>query len=260
MAAMETRFAIRDISVRLFRTGAGEKLVFLHGAGGVPPWTAFFETLAGRFDVLVPEHPGFGTSDNPPWIRNVADLAMYYLDFFDALGGEKVHLVGNSLGGWVAAELAVRNTAKLRSLSLLAPAGIRVKGMPAGDNFIWTPEETARNLFHDQAMAERVLAMVPSDAEADILLTNRFAAAKFGWEPRWFNPALERWLHRIDVPTLVLWGEGDKLFPSAYAQRWGERVPGAAVEIIKDCGHLPHIEKAESTAQSVLRFIERSAP
>ena len=89
----------------------------------------------------MPEHPGFGTSDNPPWMRNIGDLAMYYLDFLDGLGPHKVHLVGQSLGGWAAAEVAVRNCSRIASLSLLAPAGIRVKGMPCGDNFIWDAEE-----------------------------------------------------------------------------------------------------------------------
>src|SRR5216684_1453615 len=110
--------------------------------------------------VMVPEHPGFGSSDNPPFIRNVADVAMYYLDFLDDLaassGDEKIHLVGQSLGGWIAA-LATRNCSHLKSLALLAPAGIRVKGFPSGDNFIWSPEEAARNLVHDQAYAERAI-------------------------------------------------------------------------------------------------------
>src|SRR5262245_38055386 len=129
MAVQESRYRVRDISVRILRDGQGEPLLFLHGAGGFPPWLPFFERLAAHFDVLIPEHPGFGKSDNPPWIRNIADLAMYYLDFLDELGSPKVHLIGHSLGGWTAAELAVRNTSRLASLTLLAPAGIRVKGL-----------------------------------------------------------------------------------------------------------------------------------
>ena len=257
MAVQESMHGVRDIAVRLMRDGKGEPLVFLHGTAGLPPWGPFFEALAARYDVLIPEHPGFGLSGNPPWIRNVADLAMYYLDFLDELGAAKVHLIGHSLGGWIAAELAVRNCSRLATLSLLAPAGIRVKGVPSGDNFIWSPEEVARNLFHDQSFADRMLARAPTEEEADIQLTNRFAAAKLGWEPRWFNPALERWLHRIQVPTLVLWGDDDKLLPISYAERWGQRVTRAKVEIIPDCGHLPHVEKAEATARAILGFLER---
>lgn len=256
MAVRELKHRVRDIAVRLSRDGRGEPLLFLHGAAGLPVWLPFFEKLATRYDMLVPEHPGFGASDNPAWIRNVADLAMYYLDFLDGLGVAKVHLIGHSLGGWVAAELAVRNATQLASLTLLAPAGIRVKGIPCGDNFIWSPEEAARNRFYDQSFAEAILAHAPTEEEADLQLTNRFMAAKFGWEPRWFNPALERWLHRIRVRTLVLWGEGDKIFPSAYAKVWREQVPDVRVEIIPKCGHLPHVEQADVIAQKVLGFLD----
>jgi pimeloyl-ACP methyl ester carboxylesterase len=255
MAVQNLRHNVRDVSVRLLRDGKGEPLVFLHGAGGWPSWGPFFEKLAGGYDVRVPEHPGFGRSDNPDWIRNVADVAMYYLDVLDGLGGPAVHLVGHSLGGWIAAELAVRNTTRLKSLTLIAPAGVRVKGLPSGDNFIWSAEENARNLFHDQSFAEQELAHLPSEEEADIDLTNRYMATKLGWEPRWFNPALERWLHRVGVPTLVLWGRDDKLFPSAYAKAWAERIPDVRVELIPECGHRPHVEKAEVTAQKILAFL-----
>ncbi len=96
--------------------------------------------------------------------------------------------------------------------------------------------------------------MQPTDEQADILLTNRFATAKFGWEPRWYNPSLERWLHRITVPTLIMWGKEDKLFPSAYAARWGERIPGSRVEIVPECGHVPAVEKPEITAKEIIRL------
>ena len=254
MPGAETKHKIRDVTVRMLRGGSGPPLLFLHGANGLPIWLPAFELLAKEFEVFVPEHPGFGTSDNPAWIRNVGDLAMYYLDFLDELGPYQVHLVGHSLGGWTAAELAVRNCSRLKSLSLLAPAGIRVKGIPSGDNFIWGPEEAIRNVYHDQSIADRILAMPVTDEAADIALTNRYAAAKFGWEPRWFNPSLERWLHRITVPTLVLWGKNDKLFPAEYAKRWGERIASSRVEIIPDCGHVPMAEKPNETAKELIRL------
>jgi len=253
MSAQITKHKVGDVSVRIMRSGSGPPLLFLHGANGLPVWGPMFDLLAGNFEVFVPEHPGFGLSDNPPWLRNVGDLAMYYLDFLDGLGPYEVHLVGHSLGGWTAAELAVRNCSRLKSLSLIAPAGLRVKGIPSGDNFIWGPEEAVRNVYHDQAIAERILAMPISDEQADIMLTNRYAATKFGWEPRWHNPSLERWLHRISVPTLVIWGKNDRLFPSEYAARWGERIKGARVEIIPECGHVPIVEKGERTAEEIIR-------
>jgi pimeloyl-ACP methyl ester carboxylesterase len=255
MAVTEQVHRVRDISVRLFRAGQGEPLLYLHGAGGFPGWIPFFDDLAAYYDVWVPEHPGFGTPDNATHIRDVADVAMYYLDFLDGLGHEAVHLVGNSLGGWIAAEVAVRNCTRLRSLSLISPAGVRVKGVPVGDNFIWSPEEAVRNLYHDQQFAEKILALSLSDEDADRQLANRFMAARLGWQPRWYNPALERWLHRIKVPTLLLWGENDKLLPSAYAKVWKSRVPDIRVELLPECGHLPHIEKAELAAEKLVGFL-----
>ncbi len=246
---------VRDVNVRIMRRGSGPPLVFLHGANGLPVWLPMFDILSKDFEVIVPEHPGFGTSDNPAWMRNIGDLAMYYLDFLDSLGPYRVHLVGLSLGGWTAAEVAVRNCARLASLSLLAPAGIRVKGIPSGDNFIWGPEEAVRNLYHDQALADQLLAAPVSDEQADLMLTNRYAAAKFGWEPRWFNPSLERWLHRISVATLILWGKEDKLFPCEYAKRWGERIPSSRVEIVPECGHGIVIEKPERAAKEIKLLI-----
>jgi pimeloyl-ACP methyl ester carboxylesterase len=254
MAGSETKHKVRGVNIRMLRGGSGPALLYLHGANGLPLWGPMFDLLAQEFEVFVPEHPGFGVSDNPSWIRNVGDLAMYYLDFLDGLGPYQVHLVGHSLGGWTAAEIAVRNGSRLKSLSLLAPAGLRVKGVPSGDNFIWGPEEAVRNVYHDQSIADSILAMPISDEQADIMLTNRFAATKFGWEPRWFNPSLERWLHRIAIPTLVLWGKNDKLFPCAYAARWGERIPGSRVEIIPDCGHVPAMEKPNETAKEIIRL------
>jgi pimeloyl-ACP methyl ester carboxylesterase len=260
MPPRETFHSVRNVRVRLFTKGDGPRLVFLHGAGGIERWLPFFDLLAARHSVMAPEHPGFGGSDSPPFIRDVSDVAMYYLDFFDDLaaasGGERIHLVGQSLGGWIAAELATRNCAHLASLTLLAPAGVRVKGVLSGDNFIWSSEETARNLVYDQAYAESAVAAASAMTadEADRALINRYAAAKLAWEPRWFSPALERWLHRIKAPTLVMWGAEDRLLPVQYAEVWRREVPGVAVEIMPACGHLLHVEQAEQVANRVLAF------
>lgn len=256
MPVREETLRVGEVDVRLLRGGQGRPLLFLHGSAGLPPWNPFFEQLSGHYEVLATEHPGFGRTAAPDWMRTIADMAMYYLDVLDVLGHERVHVVGHSLGGWIAAEAAVRNVSRMATLSLLAPAGLRVRGVPIGDNFIWSVEETARNLFFDQSFAERMLAQAPSDEEADLQLNNRFMAAKLGWEPRWFSPSLEYWLHRVRVPSLVLWGADDKLFPSSYAKAWEARLPDATVKILQECGHLPHIEKAQAAAQSIAAFLD----
>ena len=256
MPAEATSVKVRDATIKLHRAGAGETVLFLHGAGGLQQWPRFFDALADGYRLLVPEHPGFGASDDPAWIRNVPDMAMFYLELAEMLNIEKAHLIGHSLGGWIAAEMLIRDRARFQSLTLLAPAGIRVEGIPAGDTFIWSPEETTRNLFHNQLMAAAILELPQSEEQQDIALKNRFTATKLGWQPRWFNPDLERWLHRIKLPALVVWGSEDKVMPPAYAALWKERLPDARVTMVKECGHLPHIEKAEIVSRQVREFLK----
>ena len=259
MAAEATTVRIRDAAITLHRAGAGETVLFLHGAGGLAQWPPFFDALADGYRLLVPEHPGFGASDDPPWIRNVSDMAMFYLELVETMGIARAHLIGHSLGGWIAAEMLIRDRARFASLTLLAPAGIRVEGVPPGDNFIWSPEETMRNLFYNQVLAEAVLALPQSQEQMDVTLKNRFTATKLGWQPRWLNPDLERWLHRIKLPALVVWGADDKLLPPAYAALWKERLPDARLTMIEQCGHLPHIEKADVVSRQVRDFLKEAA-
>ena len=256
MPADATSVKVRDATIKLHRAGAGETVLFLHGAGGLQQWPRFFDALADGYQLLVPEHPGFGASDDPAWIRNVPDMAMFYLELAEAMSIEKAHLIGHSLGGWIAAEMLIRDRARFQSLTLLAPAGIRVEGIPAGDTFIWSPEETTRNLFHNQLMAEAILALPQSEEQQDIALKNRFTATKLGWQPRWFDPDLERWLHRIKLPALVVWGSEDKVMPPAYAALWKDRLPDARLAMVAECGHLPHIEKAEIVSRQVREFLK----
>lgn len=256
MPAQATTVKIRDATIKIHRAGTGQKVLFLHGAGGLAQWLPFFDALADGYELLVPEHPGFGASDDPAWIRNVPDMAMFYLELLETMGIDKAHLVGHSLGGWIAAEILVRDRARFESLTLLASAGIRVEGVPSGDTFIWAPDEAVRNLFHNQQFAERLLALPLTEEQSDIQLKNRFTAAKLGWQPRWFDPDLERWLHRIKLPSLVVWGDDDKVMPPAYAALWQERLPDARLVMIEQCGHLPHVEKAELVSRQVREFLK----
>jgi len=260
MPAELTTSNIRGVAIKLRRAGRGEKVLFLHGAGGVPQWLPFFDLLAERYEVLVPEHPGFGGSDDPAWIRSIADLALFYLDLLEEEGLDRLHLVGNSLGGWLAAEILIRDRSRFCSLVQLAPAGLRVKGVPCGDNFIWGPEEAVRNLYHDQSFADRILALTPSQEQMDVMLKNRFTVAKFGWQPRWWNPDLEKWLHRVKLPALVIWGDDDRIMPPAYAALWRERLPQARLVVVEGCGHLPHVEQAEVVARHIHAFLAEVAP
>jgi pimeloyl-ACP methyl ester carboxylesterase len=256
----EESLTIAGCRTHLLRAGEGPPLLYLHGASGGGTWAPFLRHLSRRFEVIAPEHPGFGRSDTPDWFDSIHDLAYFYLEFMQALGLRGAHVVGSSLGGWIAAEAAVRSTERMASLVLIGAAGIHLKGVPRPDTFLWTPEEAVRNLFHDPVLAEALLAMPAEEAELDRQLKNRFAAARVGWSPRWHNPHLEKWLHRITVPTLVAWGREDRVLPVAYAAGWGERIPSAEVVVFDACGHLPQIEQSQAFCAALDRFLGRVAP
>lgn len=260
MAAGNTQtYRIADCSVNVMRGGKGPPLLFLHGAGGAGVWLPFMASLSEHYDVIVPDHPGFGRSDIPEWLDQLSDQAYFYLDLIEALKLDQVHLVGHSLGGWIAAEIAVRSTRRLRTLTLIAAAGIHVKGVPKGDLFIWTPEERARNLFVDQRLAEQRLALQLAEEQADIAIKNELATANLAWQPRFHDPQLRKWLHRIDVPTLLVWGDGDKLFPKAYGEAYHGLIKGSRLEILPSCGHIPQVEQSDAFVDLFKRFAAEHA-
>jgi pimeloyl-ACP methyl ester carboxylesterase len=249
---------VAGCKIRVMRGGTGEPLLFLHGARGASAWLPFFETMSRHFDLIVPEHPGFGGSETPDWLDNMGDLAYFYLDLIRALKLPRLNLAGVSLGGWIASEIAVRDQSALKTLTLICAAGIHVKGVAKGDIFMWSRETFIRNIFHDQTFAEAMLAQAPGDAELMIEMKNRLATAKLGWQPRLYNPDLHKWLHRITVPTLIVWGDGDKVFPLPYGEAYNKLIPGSRLEVLKDAGHTLQIEKADALAALMMGFIQEA--
>src|SRR6266849_1567319 len=173
---------VAGAEVRLFCGGpkGAPPLVFLHGAGGHTGWMAFLEELSTRFEVFAPEHPGFGQSDDPPWLDEVADLAYFHLDLLQALGLDRVHLMGSSLGGWIAAELAVRNTARLASLTLVGAVGITADGQPIPDIFRMPEDENLRRFYADPERAARRLADL-AKADMSIAAKNRATVTRLDY-------------------------------------------------------------------------------
>jgi pimeloyl-ACP methyl ester carboxylesterase len=246
--------AVRGCRIRLMRGGAGDPLIYLHGASGAA-WLPFLQALAQKYDVMAPEHPGFGESDTPDWLDNIHDLAYFYLDLFDELKLKSVHLVGNSLGGWIAAELAVRNTQRLASLTLAGSAGLDLPGVKQMDSFLTSDQELLRQFFYDPKKADAMIARVLDPKQEDVALRNQATVAKLVWQPRSHDPHLGKWLHRIDVPTLLIWGDHDRMFPKEHALAFQKAIPGAKLVIVPECGHVPQIEKPDAFVAALENFL-----
>src|SRR5262249_51660624 len=186
----------------------------------------------------------------------IHDLAYFYLDFLDALDLERVHLVGISIGGWIAAELAVRDTGRLASLTLADSAGIHLPGVPQIDTFLCNGEQRIRGFFHDPSRADEMIARLLRPELEDVVMKNRVATARIAWQPRAHDPHLAKWLHRIDVPTLLLWGAEDRLFPKDYAFAFQKLIPGSKVALVPECGHVPHMEQPKAFVSALNAFID----
>src|SRR5437016_4266710 len=246
-------------AIRLFRGGPGTAgappLVFLHGAGGHTGWMRFLEELSTRFAVFAPEHPGFGQSDDPPWLDEVADLAYFHLDLLKALGLDRVHLMGTSLGGWVAAEMAVRSTARLASLTLVGAVGITADGEPIPDIFRMPDDENLRRFYADPGRAQRRLADL-AKVDMNLVAKNRTTVTRLAYRPRFHNPGLAKWLHRIDVPTLLLWGAEDGLVPPAFGEAFHSLIPGSRLVVLPEAGHAPFDEQKDAFLAAFFEFVD----
>jgi pimeloyl-ACP methyl ester carboxylesterase len=246
----------RNDRIRVRSRGSGPPIVLLQGFDVAFRDDTFIDELSRRHQVIVPDHPGFGRSDSPVWFRHIGDVAYFYLDVLAELsGGRPVHLVGASLGGWLAAEIAVRDTSNIRSLIQIGPAGVRKKDAAIGDPFIRSPEVSAEGMFADRDRARELRRPIDSDEQIDVHLKNSIGLARLGWQPRLASAELQRWLHRIRVPTCLLWGSADRIMPIEHSQVWLESLDDVRLEIIDGAGHLPHIEAPEKTASVIASFI-----
>ena len=246
---------IDGIALEVTQRGSGRPIVVLHGVEKLAAEPPLHALLADKARVIAPSHPGYGASALPDWMDSIDDLSYLYLDLIRHLDLGDVVLVGLSLGGWVAAEMAVKCTHLLSRLVLVSPLGIKVSDRETRDIpdiFALRPEEAARLIWHKGALAPDWASM--PDEEAELLLRQQEAAALFLWEPYMHNPKLRRRLGRIDIPALVLRGERDGLVSAAYAEAYCAAIPGARLESLADCGHVPEYEQPARLAERIVRF------
>lgn len=243
---------VNSCRTRLRRAGSGAPLLYLHGANGVPQVPAFLDPCTKEWDVLVPEHPGFGESDDPDWLECMDDLAYHYIEWLDQLGLDRLHVIGSSLGGWLALEIAIRQPHRFLSMTLIGSAGLAPPPTGLEHLFRWSPEQMVRNTFHREALVQAALAAPP---DPEIAAKNRHTVLRLGWAPRLHHPMLHKRLRRLTMPTLLAWGEEDRVLPVTQLAAFQRLLPHADARTYPDCGHLPHIEQQAAFTQDVLQFL-----
>jgi len=234
---------VNGVKTQVLSAGTGEPLMFWHGAGTGGGWD-FAAPWAEKFKVYIPYHPGWGGSADDASMTTTQDYVMHYLELLDQMKLDKIALVGFSLGGWIASTFATQHSDRLKKLVLVAPAGLRVKEHPTTDLFKIKPEEIAPYL------AENLAALGPPPDPHDIeFIVNAYreqtSFARIAWE-RIYDSKLPKYLHRISVPTLFVWGKQDKIVPEAQSATWTKLVKGSTLKTFAPAGHLVLNEKPEA--------------
>jgi len=249
---------VNGIRLEVVEKGRGRPLLFLHPGIGLDPNAPVIDQLAAHGRVIAPSHPGFGNSEQPKTFTTVDDLAYFYLDLLEELDLKEVVLVGVSFGGWIAAEIAVKSTARLSHLVLANALGIKVGARDTRDIldiFAITEPELNKLAYFDPAIAARDYSAM-DEAAVRIVARNREASARYGWSPYMHDPKLKSRLHRIRIPTLFLWGTADRILTEDYGRAYCAAIPGARFEVIARAGHYPHIEQPDTFARAVFAFMQ----
>ena len=244
---------VNGASIELLRRGKGRPILFLHPHIGLHGSDAFLNQLSEHGEVIAPSHPGYGHSDLPKGMSSVDDMAYLYLDLLETLGLRDVVVVGASLGGWLAAEIATKTSERLSRLVMIGAVGVKVGPRDESDilDIFATPRSRWETLsFHDPKFAQRDYDAMSED-ELAVVARNRESTARFAWNPYMYNPKLKGRLHRIRVPVLFLWGASDRFAPVEYGKAYCAAIPGAAFEVIEEAGHFPHIEQPQRVARRI---------
>jgi pimeloyl-ACP methyl ester carboxylesterase len=258
MQARETTIAVGGVDVHAWVGGQGPPLLVLHGAGGNRGWTRWLGQVADRFTVWAPSHPGFGRSGDAEWMEGIDDLARFYLWFIDVAGLGRPHLLGQSLGGWTAAEMASMSPGSIERLVLVAPVGLKPETGEILDIFYHSPAEMRTLTVHDPTAVpewDELFGRPPTPAELETAERNREMAARLTWKPYMHNPRLGRFLGRVTNPTLIVWGRQDRIVPLECGEQYRRLLPNAALTVLEACGHSPPIEQPEVFARLVLDFL-----
>lgn len=249
--------SLGGLELDVWEGGDGPPLIFLHGAEGFSASDEFVGRLGRQRRVIAPAHPGFGLSPLPDWIDRPDDIAHVYLSLLDRLGRAPVDVIGCSLGGWIAAELACMVPERIRRLVLAGPVGVKLgsrERLDVPDIFAMSTAAVEKLLYHDPDRQRPDMTKL-TDAQLAVMLRNRETTALLTWEPFMHNPKLRHRLHRVQVPALFLRGEADGLVSAAYLEGYAALLPDVRTITIPAAGHLPQQEQPAAFADVVLSFL-----
>ncbi len=257
--AGETEFlTLSGMKIEVLRRGQGRPLLLLQGEEALEAEAQFLDVLAKSHQIIIPSYPGFGQSERPLWITRPHDIAFVLQDLVEHLKLKDALVMGFSLGGWIAVEMATIDDSFIRQLVLVGPYGVKLGGptdRDIADIWLQHPNDVLAQKWHDVEKGKRDFKSM-SDDKLAVIARNIETTARFCWEPYMHNPKLKHRLHRIKVPTTFVWGEHDGIVKAdPYGKGYAALVPGAELKVVANAGHLPHLEQPEAFLQAVAGVI-----
>ena len=254
----DERVEAAGASIQLIRGGSGEPLLILHDELGHPGWMSYHQMLAQDYSLMIPSTPGFGQTKRLDWIMNMRDMAGWCLQALDEMNVDRVNIMGFSMGGWLAAEMATMDPKRFKKMILVGAMGIKPPVGDIYDIFIVLPKEYLGESFYNKDNTPEYSTICPdepSPEQVDFWETNREEACRLGWRPYMYYPALPNLLKRIkDIPTLLLWGKEDKIVPISAGEVYKTSIKESKLITFDDCGHHPELEKPNDFVNAVKEF------
>ncbi len=249
---------VAERRVQYLQGGSGSPVLVLHHSTGNPGWMPFYERLSGSHAVTAPDLPGYGQSERPEWARHPRDLAIQLLQMLDKQGIESPAIVGLGFGGWVAAEMATMNASRISSLVLVGAPGIQSEEGDILDQMLVDYQDYVRTGFHDEAKYEAEFGTEPASELKELWDFSREMTARLSWKPYMFSHQLPSLLHEVQTPTLIVWGDDDRIVPIGAAHIYERSLPNARLVTVEDCGHLVDLEQPDRLAELVTEHIGSS--
>ena len=249
---------LQESKIEVQRRGkSGKPLLLIHSEDNYETTQPFVEELAKKYRLFIPRMPGFGRSTLPDSVMTIDDMSYIFLDFLEHYKLTDVRIMGFSVGGWLAAEMASKSCARISKLVLVDPLGVKIGGKYDRDieDIYYLPFDVVKKLkFYDPDKDPRILTAM-NDREAFLLARHRESTARLCWKPYFHNPSLKHRLNRISAKTLMVWGSNDGLVKPKYGRAYAKLIPGAEFVTIPKAGHFPHIEQPEAFMKEVRGFI-----